>query len=71
MKSVESVLILGGPGGVGFMAVQIARAKEILVTATCGTRNIDFVKTLSAHGVIDSTRGNGEMRGEYDVVLEV
>lgn len=59
--------MLRGPSGVGFMAVQIT---SILVIATCGTRNIDFVKNIGAHDVIDYPKGNGEVRGKFDVVLD-
>lgn len=70
MKDGGSVLILGGSGGVGVMAVQLARAKGMQVTATCGARNIAFVKELGAHSVIDYALDGEEVKGEFDVVLD-
>ena len=47
------VLILGGAGGVGHFAVQIAKALGAKVDATCGSSNITFVQSLGAEHVID------------------
>lgn len=38
------MLIQGASGGVGHLAVQIAKAKGLHVTATCSGGNADFVK---------------------------
>ncbi|MBN1815730.1 MAG: zinc-dependent alcohol dehydrogenase family protein [Sedimentisphaerales bacterium] len=48
------VLIHGGTGGVGHIAVQIAKAKGATVYATCGSpEKADFVRGLGADGVIN------------------
>ncbi|KAL8827960.1 MAG: hypothetical protein Q9191_002866 [Dirinaria sp. TL-2023a] len=70
IKDGGSVLILGGSGGVGVMAVQLARAKGMQVTTTCGERSIAFVKELGAHSVIDYVIDGGDVKGEFDVVLD-
>ena len=65
------VLINGASGGVGTMAVQIAAALGAEVTGVCGTRNVELVRSLGAHHVIDYTEADytkGEER--YDVVLD-
>ncbi|MEU2678123.1 NADP-dependent oxidoreductase [Streptomyces sp. NPDC007107] len=47
------VLIQGGAGGVGHLAVQIARHLGALVTATASAADADFVRSLGADQVFD------------------
>jgi NADPH:quinone reductase len=49
----ETVLIHGGTGGVGSLAVQIARAAGAYVFTTCSAKNVEFAKQLGAHRAID------------------
>ncbi len=49
------ILVQAGAGGVGGIAVQLARHLGAEVFATCGPKNIDYVKSLGAHRVIDYT----------------
>lgn len=46
------VLVHAAAGGVGTLAVQIARAYGARVAATCSARNVDFVRVLGADEVI-------------------
>jgi NADPH:quinone reductase-like Zn-dependent oxidoreductase len=66
------VLINGASGGVGTMAVQIAKALGAEVTGVCGTaRNIELARSLGADHVIDYTREDfTQSRQRYDVVLD-
>lgn len=48
-----NILVTAASGGVGHYAVQLAKLGNIHVTATCGARNFDFVKSLGADEVID------------------
>ncbi|KAI3912300.1 hypothetical protein MKW98_023169 [Papaver atlanticum] len=48
-----NILVTAASGGVGQYAVQLAKLGNVHVTATCGTRNIDFVKSLGADEVLD------------------
>ncbi|UJB67711.1 zinc-dependent alcohol dehydrogenase family protein [Acaryochloris sp. 'Moss Beach'] len=49
----ESVLIHAGAGGVGSLAIQLAKAMGAYVFTTCSPRNHDLVKKLGADCVID------------------
>lgn len=48
-----NLLITAASGGVGHYAVQLAKLGNTHVTATCGARNIEFVKSLGADEVLD------------------
>ncbi|HTM20276.1 MAG TPA: NADP-dependent oxidoreductase, partial [Kofleriaceae bacterium] len=49
----QKVLIHAGAGGVGSLAIQIAKILGLHVLTTCGARNVDFVRSLGADEVID------------------
>ena len=49
----QRVLIHGAGGGVGHLAVQIAKALGATVLATASTGKVDFVRSLGADEVID------------------
>ncbi|MGA7758008.1 MAG: NAD(P)-dependent alcohol dehydrogenase [Ilumatobacteraceae bacterium] len=67
----DRVLINGAAGGVGTMAVQIARALGAHVTAVCSTRNVDMVRSLGADEVLDYTRDDFVVGGaRFDVMLD-
>ena len=67
----DRVLINGAAGGVGTMAVQIAKALGAHVTAVCSTRNVDMVRALGADEVIDYTRSDFVAGGaRFDVMLD-
>lgn len=52
----EVVLITAGAGGVGHLAVQMAKKLGAHVIATASTGNVEFVQTLGAEVVIDYTK---------------
>ncbi|XP_061362860.1 chloroplast envelope quinone oxidoreductase homolog [Gastrolobium bilobum] len=49
----KNILVTAASGGVGQYAVQLAKLGNAHVTATCGARNIEFVKSLGADEVLD------------------
>ncbi|HJM48768.1 MAG TPA: NADP-dependent oxidoreductase [Alphaproteobacteria bacterium] len=68
----QRVLVHGGSGGVGGMAVQIARNLGAEVTATCRAANAEYVRSLGADTVVayDEQDFATELR-DYDVVLDL
>jgi NADPH:quinone reductase-like Zn-dependent oxidoreductase len=55
VRAGQSVLVLGGAGGVGSAAVQIAKLKGARVIATASARNADYLRSLGADTVFDYT----------------
>lgn len=55
VQAGQRVLILGGSGGTGVMAVQLAKILGAHVIATTSSRNVEFVQSLGADEVIDYT----------------
>ncbi|GER52116.1 oxidoreductase [Striga asiatica] len=49
----KNILITAASGGVGHYAVQLAKLSNAHVTATCGARNLDLVRSLGADEVLD------------------
>ncbi|KAK3221657.1 hypothetical protein Dsin_008682 [Dipteronia sinensis] len=69
-----NVLITAASGGVGHYAVQLAKLGNTHVTATCGARNIEFVKSLGADEVLDYKTQDGAAltspsSRKYDAVI--
>lgn len=51
----QKVLILGAAGGVGHLAVQLARSQGAYVLGTASTRNIEFLHRIGVDQAIDYT----------------
>lgn len=70
LKKGQKVFIHAGSGGVGTVAIQLAKHLGAFVATTTSTSNVDWVKALGADVVIDYKQQNFEsVLRDYDVVL--
>jgi NADPH:quinone reductase-like Zn-dependent oxidoreductase len=68
----QTVLIHGGSGGVGHLAIQIAKARGARVIATASTANQDFIKKMGTDVAVDYTKTKfEEIARDVDVVLDM
>lgn len=71
LSSGQSILITGASGGVGSMAVQLAKAKGAIVIGTASGKNEQFVRDLGADEFVDYTRQPfEEVVKDVDVVFD-
>jgi len=71
LSSGQSILIHGAAGGVGSIAVQLARWAGAHVIGTASARNRDFLRELGANEVIDYTTTRFEdVLHDVDIVLD-
>jgi NADPH:quinone reductase-like Zn-dependent oxidoreductase len=71
LRAGQKILITGASGGVGSMAVQLAKAKGAFVIATASGKNEEFVRSLGADEFVDYTRVKFQERvREVDVVFD-
>jgi NADPH:quinone reductase-like Zn-dependent oxidoreductase len=71
LKAGQRVLIHAGAGGVGVMAIQIAKAFGAYVAATASTRNQNLLHELGVDQAIDYTREQiTGIRPKFDLVLD-
>ncbi|MFD2027891.1 NAD(P)-dependent alcohol dehydrogenase [Promicromonospora aerolata] len=69
LRPGERVLIRGAAGGVGSVAVQVAKMLGASVTASTSPATIDFVRELGADHVVDYDLPPREL-GAFDVVFD-
>jgi len=71
-KPGQRMLVHAGSGGVGHLAIQIAKSFGVHVTATGSTGSLDFLRELGADDVIDytTTRFEEQVR-DLDAVIDL
>ena len=71
VRAGQKVLVIGASGGVGNLAVQIAKALGAEVTGVCSTAKADLVRSIGADDVIDYTQEDfADGRRRWDVIVD-
>ena len=72
ITSGQKVLINGGGGSTGTLAIQIAKEFDVEVTAVDHTVKLDMMRGLGADHVIDYTKEDFTQNGQlYDLIFDV
>lgn len=72
VRSGQTVLINGAGGGVGTIAVQLAKAYGANVTAVDAPGKLDMLRSIGADAVVDYTTEDFTRSGvRYDVVMDI
>ena len=71
IKEGQKILIQGGAGGIGSLAIQLAKMHGAYVAATTSPETLDFVKSLGAELIIDyKTEDFTKIIKDYDAVFD-
>lgn len=72
IREGQEVLVNGASGGVGTFVVQLAKAFGAQVTGVCSARNLDLVRSIGAHHVVDHAREDITRRdARFDLVIDI
>ena len=71
LQSGQKILIHGGAGGIGHLAIQLAKAIGAYVATTVSVEDMDYVKQIGADEVIDyKTQKFEEILQDFDAVYD-
>jgi len=70
LRSGDRILITGCTGGVGFVAVQIAKALGAHVTGTCSAKHVEFAKSLGTDEVIAYDQAEIPKNQKFDLIFD-
>jgi NADPH:quinone reductase-like Zn-dependent oxidoreductase len=71
LKSGQKILIHGGAGGIGSIAIQLAKHLGAYIATTAAAAEADFVKSLGADEVIDyQSQDFSQLIQDYDAVYD-
>lgn len=72
LRPGQRVLIHGGAGGLGHLAIQFAKLRGATVVTTASRRDLRWVRSLGADQAIDYARERFEdVAGNFDLVLDL
>jgi len=72
IKPGQKVLINGGCGSTGTLAIQLAKSFDVEVTGVDRTEKLDMMRTLGADHVLDYCKNDFTMTGRrYDLIFDV
>lgn len=70
LQKDQKILIHGGAGGIGHVAIQLAKAIGAYVATTVSANDMDFVKQLGADEVIDYKNQDFSKLADFDAVFD-
>ena len=71
LQKGQVILIYGASGSIGTAGVQLARYSGANVTAVCGTKDVELVRSLGADEVIDYSQEDFTKNGQtYEAILD-
>lgn len=71
VKEGDRVFVQAGSGGVGSVAIQIAKHFGAHVATTCSTRNVELVESIGADQIIDYTKEDyAAVLSDIDIVVD-